>query len=368
MMHRPTLFAASCQARRALRGAVAGLFSSALVLPHAASADTPVHVETVAAAPLVRTLELSGTVTSPRVSRLSAFVPGLVSEVFFDSGATVEAGTLLLRLDSRLEEIALDEIDAQERQARAELADAHRRLAIAEDLSMREHGTRNEVDARKTEVEIDAAVVDRLAAQKASAAERIERHLVRSPFSGVISQRMAEAGQWVQPGDTVFELIDLRGLRIDVPVPQQYFADVSATPDIRVALDAIADRKFIARVGAIIPVSDPSARTFTLRVLPDLGEAAIAPGMSARVEIGLAMGQRGLVVSQDALIRYPDGRVSVWVVEEKDAEHQVSERKVEIGVAFKGVVHIRSGLVAGQKVVVRGNEALREGQTVRLSS
>lgn len=333
-----------------------------------ALADTPVQVETAEVRPLVRTIELTGTVTSPRVSKLSTLVPGLVSEVHFDSGAAVEAGTMLLKLDSRLEEIALDEIDAQERQARAELADAHRRLAIAEDLSKREHGTRNEVDARKTEVAIDGAVVDRLAAQKANIAERIDRHLVKAPFSGSISQRMAEVGQWVQPGDPVFELVDLKNLRIDVPVPQRHFSDLQTQPDIRISFDAIQGETFAGRIDAVIPVSDPSARTFTLRVLPELGDGRITPGMSARVEIGFAEGKRGLVISQDALVRHPDGRISVWVVQKNGNEHHVSEHKVEIGVAFQGVVHVLAGIAPGAKVVVRGNESLREGQTVRLSS
>ncbi len=75
-----------------------------------------------------------------------------------------------------------------------------------------------------------------------------------------------------------------------------------------------------------------------------------------------------MVVSRDALIRYPDGRVTVWVLKEQGEKISVTERRVEIGLAFDGLVQVLSGLEEGERVVVRGNESLREGQTVRLAS
>jgi membrane fusion protein, multidrug efflux system len=58
----------------------------------------------------------------------------------------------------------------------------------------------------------------------------------------------------------------------------------------------------------------------------------------------------------------------VWVLEENGEKSLVKERRIEIGHAFDGVVHVRSGLKEGERVVVRGNESLRDGQAVRLAS
>lgn len=343
--------------------ALAGLVAGAKAEP-----ATPVVVETVQTAPLRYNLELSGTVTSPRVSQLSTSVPGLVSAVHFDSGAVVEADALLLELDPALEEMALQQARAELAETEAELADAYRRLRIAENLAKREFGPQNTVDAIKTEVDIKKATVARRKAQRASAQERLERHMVKAPYAGVISQRMAEAGQWIVPGTTVFELVDMQGLRIDVPVPQQYYPRLKSGADISVAFDALPDQVVPARIGALIPVSDPTVRTFTLRVLPEADGVPITPGMSARVGIDLHAGKTGVVVSRDAMVRYPDGRIAVWVLEQRGEESQVTERRIEIGVAFDGLVHVRSGLKEGERVVVRGNESLREGQTVRPAS
>jgi membrane fusion protein (multidrug efflux system) len=90
--------------------------------------------------------------------------------------------------------------------------------------------------------------------------------------------------------------------------------------------------------------------------------------MSARVLIDLDTGKRVVAVNRDALIRYPDGRVTVWVLKEAGDETSVTERRIQIGLAFDGMVQVLSGLKEGDRVVVRGNESLREGQTVRLAS
>jgi RND family efflux transporter MFP subunit len=166
----------------------------------------------------------------------------------------------------------------------------------------------------------------------------------------------------------VFELVAMRDFRVDVPVPQDYYARLREGAEVAVEIDALPGVTVPAKIGALIPVSHPDARTFTLRVLPERDDIPITPGMSARVLINLDTGTRGLVVSRDALIRYPDGRVTVWLLTEDGDTTSVIERRIEIGLAFDGVVEVLAGLKDGDRVVVRGNESLREGQTVRLAS
>jgi membrane fusion protein, multidrug efflux system len=333
-----------------------------------AEVATPVVVEEARSVQLRDELELSGTVTSPRVSKISTSVPGLVSAVHYDSGATVKTGDLLLELDAALEESALSQARAETAEAEAALRDALRRLGIAERLAKRSYGPQNTVDAVKSDVDMKRAALDRRKAQLAAAQERVDRHLVKAPYAGVISRRLAEAGQWIVPGTTVLELVDMMGLRIDVPVPQRYYPQLKIGTMVSASFDALPDTAVKARISALIPVSDPDARTFTLRALLEGPQLSITPGMSARVAINLQSDRKGVVVSRDALVRYPEGRATVWVIESKGDESLVKERDVTLGLAFEGLVHIKSGLKAGDRVVVRGNESLREGQAVRLAS
>ncbi len=334
-----------------------------------ANSNAPrVEVQKVRIQPIFRKVELSGTVTSPRVSQISTEVEGLVKDMFFDSGTSVKAGELLLTLDPEIQDAALAQSAARVAQSKAELKDAKRRLRIAKDLAKRSHGPKNQVDDRLAEIQIDSAALDSSKAEQTRIAAILERHKLKAPFAGIISKKMAEIGQWVTPGTAVLELVDMQDLRIDVPVPQQYYVQLKQGADISIQFEALPDTVMPANIGAIIPVSDIDARTFTLRVLPKNKQLPITPGMSARVTISLDTGQKNVAVNRDALIRYPDGRVIVWVLEKDGDKTSVKERKVEIGLAFDQYVQILSGLKEGDQVVIRGNEALRDGQTVQLAS
>lgn len=88
--------------------------------------------------------------------------------------------------------------------------------------------------------------------------------------------------------------------------------------------------------------------------------------MSVHGTLRLNTGRRGVVVSRDALLRYPDGRVTVWVVKLDSEVPKVYEQPVKVGHSFDGRVSIPEGLQSGAIVVVQGNESLQEGQIVQI--
>ena len=367
MSHQPTRsFSAvrsltgEARSRTLARGLAALLLAGSVA---AARADgPPVVAETVGEETITEVLRVSGSVTSPRAAVLSPSVGGLVSVLEVDAGDRVEAGQVLVGLDDELARQALRRAEATETQARSALADAQRRLAEAERLVGDRSIAETEVKSRRAEVEADEAM---LAAAAAGAAEQqavVERHSVRAPFAGVVAERLTELGEWVSPGDALVRLVSTRTLRVDFRVPQDHFAALTPATPVTVFLDAAPGGEWAGRIDAIVPVNDPAARTFLLRVTAP--EAPAAPGMSARAAIRLDTGRRAVVVSRDALTRHPDGRSTVWVVEGQGADATVSQRRVEPGLEFDGRVEIVSGIEAGARVVVRGNEALREGQAV----
>lgn len=327
----------------------------------------PVVIATAELRNVVERVPVSGTVTSPRVARLSPAVAGLVQEVLVEAGDRVSQGAPLLRLDPALAKLALDAAKAASDQGREELADARRRLADADKLAQSRGVAETEVRARRTEVRSDAATLRLREAEQQAEAERLRRHEIRAPFEGVISQKLTEAGEWVSPGDAVLELVADSGLRIDFRVPQEYFPRIERDTPLAMRLDALPEQAVPGHIGEIVPVSDPSARTFLVRVYPQQPDLPLTPGMSASGTLMLRTGEQGVVVSRDALLRHPDGRVTVWAVEDGgDGRPRVTERRVRTGLAFDGLVSIPSGLEAGTRVVVQGNEALRQDQRIAI--
>ena len=161
-------------------------------------------------------------------------------------------------------------------------------------------------------------------------------------------------------------LVAIDDLRIDFRVPQEYFTRINQQSAVSVTLDALPDRAFDGRIETVVPVSDPSSRTFIMHVKVDDSETRMTPGMSVQGQLRLNTGREGVVISRDALLRYPDGRVTVWVVDAAAQTPTVMEKRVKTGHSFNGQITIREGIQAGDVIVVKGNESLQEGQQVRI--
>ena len=189
---------------------------------------------------------------------------------------------------------------------------------------------------------------------------------MKAPFDGVISQKQTEVGEWVTPGTSVLELVSLEDLRADLSVPQEYFPRVSKDDRLEVRLGGDSGPAYPATISAIVPVNDPSARTFLVRAQLE-SPPAMTSGMSVRATLFLQGDEASLAVPRDALVRYPDGRVSVWLAEEGDDGLVAREQRIRIGDGLADLVTVKEGLSAGDRVVVRGNESLTDGRPLRVS-
>ena len=315
--------------------------------------------------PVVQVVTVSGTVTSPQSATLSPSIGGLVEETRVDAGDRVDKGSILVTLDSELARLALERAIAEQTQARIAVEDARRRLAEAEDVGPKRGIAETEIKSLRAEVTRNEAALKAAAAAARQQDAVVRRHEVRAPFTGVVSQRLAQVGEWVNPGDGLVELVATEGLRFDFRVPQIYYARLDEDTRIDLTLDAVPDEVVAGRVQSIVPVKDPGARTFLLRVVSDeQHRLPVTPGMSARAAIRVDTGREAVVVPRDAVLMYPDGRKTVWVVEREEGDSIVHERRVQAGLEFDGLVEIQSGLEAGIDIVTRGNEALRNGEVV----
>lgn len=338
----------------------AGAFSAA----HAAS---PVEVAQSETQPVVQVVTVNGTVTSPQAATLSPSIGGLVEKTFVDAGDRVEAGAIVVTLDSELARLALERAVAEETQARIELDDASRRLTEAERVGPQRGIAETEIKSLRAEVTRDQAALEAATAAARQQNALLHRHEVRAPFNGVVSQRLAQVGEWVNPGDGLVELVATEGLRFDFRVPQTYYAKLDTETRVDLALDAVPGQVIPGRVQSIVPVKDPAARTFLLRVLADASaDLAVTPGMSVRATVRIDTDREAVVVPRDAVLMHPDGRKTVWVVEAEDGQPTVREKRIQAGLEFDGLVEVREGLESGLDIVTRGNEALRDGETVVL--
>ena len=331
-----------------------------------ATESTPVRVVKSTVEPIYEILQLTGTVTSEQTASLSTHVSGIVNRINFDAGDWVEQGDTLIELDSVLASLALERSRASLHEARARLKEAERLSNEAQDLRKNKNIPETTAAARIADVNANKAIVSRLEVEVRQQQEIVKRHTLRAPFRGVIFRKLTEVGEWVNTGTAVFELVAADNLRLDVQAPQEYFALLDMNTPVEFKLDAISDKTFTGKIKTMVPVNSGNARTFLVRIVFDNNDNQIIPGMSVQAYINVNLKQEALVVPRDAIIKYPDGRNSVWVINKKGDRLIASERNVEIGRSLAKQVVIKNGISLGNIVVIEGNETLIEGQAVHI--
>ncbi|MEO8011558.1 MAG: efflux RND transporter periplasmic adaptor subunit [Dokdonella sp.] len=337
----------------------------------AASAEkvAEVRVATPAPADFGERFTLTGTLTAERDAQLSPRVDGLVARVHVDAGDRVKAGDALIELDAAVGRQSLARVRAQANEASTALAESKRLFDEAQRLVERKYIAASAVATRKAEWQSAQAALASVQASVKEQSELVDRHTLPAPFDGVIAEKLTEVGEWVQRGTPVLSLVAIDRVRLDVRVPQERYADIGENTVIEVFADAFGEVALPARIGAKVPVTDPGARTFLLRLLIEDGQGRLLPGTSARAEIALPASAPALAVSRDALLRQPDGGYSLFVVESGEESAFVArQRSVRVLRDQGDEVAIGEGLVPGERVVVRGNEALRDGQTVTVQA
>ena len=351
-------------------GLVVLLTSMGVLFNSSVSAEgaAPVTVVAVKSATLQAQIKLSGRVEARRHSVLSAEVAGLVSELLVDEGDRVEAGDPLLRLRAQPSELVLSFEKAGRRRADADVKLGRLKEQRQSELLQSQAAAQGSYDL--AEAELNRAIADRAAAQAsvARAEDDLQRHLLKAPFSGVISRKQTELGSWVRPGDSLLVLDELAVLRLTAPLPQRYFNLVNEGAAVQLEFQALPGETITATISRKVTAANPSSRTFPLLIDLPNPDGRLAPGMSVDVSLQLRGGDREVLqVPADALVRQANGSVLLWKVTGEGEQLQVVPAPVVLGRRHGGFVEVVSGpVVAGDRVVEQGNERMRPGLPVRI--
>lgn len=334
-----------------------------------AAAQVKVVVGPVVAAPVRQTLHLPGSVVSPQSSALAVKVEGHVEALLVEAGDRVVRGQPLLRLDATLARLELERLRHSLREAEHTHRDSQRLAREAETLAGTQTVSQSKSRSQTAQAAIHESKVEQLRSAVAIQREQVERHTLTAPFDGVVTGRQAERGQWVGTGTAVLRLVGIDRLRVDVDVPERLHGRVVPGQMVRIAPGEGAVVE--ARVERVVPAGDPVSRTFPVHVALPNPDGIWMPGMSARVAFALESGApesdggAAKRVPADAVERRPDGGARVWVVRAAPGGSVARPVAVRTGAQGGGWVEVVSPeLRDGDRVVVRGNEALRPDQPV----
>lgn len=319
----------------------------------------PETVTTVVARPeeWSTSLHAIGSVEAVQGVTVAADLPGLVSEISFDSGRSVSKGDVLVRLDTKQERAQLAAAEAQREVSR---------LDLGRGKAMLNSGI------------VPQATYDGLAAQAKQADARageiratIERKTIRAPFSGVLGIRQVNVGQYLAGGAPIVSLQALRPAYVNFTVPQQELSKLKTGTIVDVTSDALpAPEK--GRVTAIDSVVDEATRNVHVQAVCENASGKLHPGMF--VEAQLAQSARTSVIPLPAsAISYAPFGDSVFVVEQgKGADGKptrtVRQQFVKLGGTRGDQVAVVSGLKPGEEIVTSGTFKLRPGAAVEVNN
>lgn len=302
----------------------------------------------------------AGEVHAREEPQLAFRIPGKISRRMVDVGARVRAGQPLAELDAADVGLQSEASDAQLASARSDLVLAQAELKRYQELVDRQLVSRSLYDTRVASVRAAEARVRQARAQSAASGNQVGYAVLRAPRDGLISQRLAEAGQVVAAGQAVFVLAIDGEREVMISVPEQSIARFQLGRDLAVELWADPGTRFPGKLRELSPSADPLTRTYAARVAFVSEGTAVELGQSARVYAQTAANS-GMSLPLSALTQ-SGGRPAVWVVD--PSSRKVHLTAVTIGAYAENGVPVLSGLRPTDWVVAAGAHLLLEGEPV----
>jgi membrane fusion protein (multidrug efflux system) len=326
----------------------------------AESPARPVVITGVKVADLQERISATGQLQAKDHAEIAAEVPGQVTSVAVEEGAPVEAGGIVLEIDPQKRELELADARAHLAETRAALTEQERAFQRWKSL----HDQNIAADSRMDEVETALALArSRYAAAEAKVgvAERALRDAsVRAPFAGFVARRQVSRGEFVQVGQSLFELVALDPIEVEFHVSERDSARVAPAQGVALTVEPYPGEAFQGSVTMISPTIDPKTRTLRVEAQVANPDGRLRPGLFARVDLGVALRKGILLVPEETVLQRADGEV---VFRTRDG-NRVERVGVTTGAHSEGMVEIVSGLGADDVVVMRGQAGLVDGAVV----
>lgn len=328
-----------------------------------AAAQAPTYVRfTLALEQSVRSfVNLPGTVESRVTSVVAGETPGVVVALEVRAGDRVRKGQPLARLRRSFYEVQLQAAEGLRKEAEARLELAASKLRRARDLFGERVISQADLDDALSEHTAWQGRQDQSLAEIDRLQLVLEHCTVRAPFDGVVVAKRTDVGQWIGLGDPVLEMVSLDDLRVRVEVPERYFDLVAPGVEAQVTFDALPELAVSGSIERVIPSADPRARTFPVQIGLTDPQSRIAVGMLADVALPLGDGALALVVPKDAVVRDGSSQ-ALYRIRDDETVQAVT---VSTGPAAGSWIVVSGDVSSGDRVVTRGNERLRNGQSVR---
>jgi RND family efflux transporter MFP subunit len=327
----------------------------------AAPPAQPAAIVEVAAATTSRlapTRWVPGSVVSRDDAKIASAEAGRL-EYVAEVGTRLKAGERIAKLDDKALLLRREEIVADVARAEAQRVLAQTRMQRLQTLASSNAVAKTQLDEAKATLETDAQTLAHARAQLHQIEHDIDQTEVRAPFAGIVTERFAQRGEYLQIGSNVVHLVDTDHIEARVQAPLALADKISAGQEVPIKT---LTKQAKGKVRAVVPVGDERARQFELRVGLDAALALV--GSAIEVSLPEDRGEEVLTVPRDALVQRANQTYVMRVSEQNTAE----QVPVSASTAAGDKIQVQGALNAGDRLVIRGAERLAPGQSVKIAN
>ncbi len=323
-----------------------------------------------------RSVRFTGTLQPENHAGLRALVEGTIEKLPVEIGDRVQEGQLLFQvrlvdyeLRVRQAQSAIRVAEATEQTSRVSVEDAKREMLRMENLYKEGSATEQMQDRARTEYDRAVALLEQAQATVVqakvgldTARQALKDCTVTAPYTGYVTGKFNQQGEYVRRGEVVVEIMDLATLEAEVSLPERYFEGVSTGSRVPIDVGSMG-LQVIGEVVAVNPKIDPKTRTFLIKVRVDNREGRLKAGLFCSGVLSLPALKEAIAVPAPAVLN-DEGRAYVWVADAGKVERRI----IQVGVSEGGFVQVIDGLVAGEKVVAEGTGGLMEGTPIEIEN
>ncbi len=319
----------------------------------------PVSVAGVSSMQFTPTVPIAGTVYSRNDVQITAAISGPLVFVA-EPGTYAEAGDVVARIDDT--DLRLQKLEQKALAQRAKISlrflnsQLERQRSLAQTLAT----SVNQLEQTESDRDVAESDLSIASLRLEQIQKRLDRAVIRAPFSGVITDRLQRAGEYVSPGSVLARMTDTENLEVRVEVPVNYAGRVHRGDSLKMFG---YESEFSGKIRAVIPSTDVRSQTFEIRVeLPEDAGRKWSIGQLISVAVPMRNMEETLVVPRDALILRREGTY-VYRINEDNTANRIM---VEVGDGDGALVAVSGDLKPGDRVAIRGAETLQEGASVNI--
>lgn len=264
--------------------------------------------------PLSRWLPVSGALQPVHQATVKAKVSGDVRQITVREGESVQAGQLLVRIDTADLEAKLIERTGAMESAKAQLALAEKTRTTNTQLLKQNFISQNAFDNSESSFSVAQGGVKSAEAQVQIARNALRDAVAQSPLTGIVAKRHVQPGEKVAFDSPLVTVVNLKDMELQAMVPAVDVPELSIGKAVELQIDGFGERKFTGRIERINPATEPGTRAILVYVGIPNPDSALRGGMFATGRIALAASAPVATLPATA-VRNEGGQTFVWTVE-----------------------------------------------------